>query len=374
MPFIWERTGWPELTFDAGALISSVTRARLAQGTLVGLLRGMSPGLQDEAELAVGMSDVIATSAIEGEVLTPASVRSSIGRKLGVSRGGLGTADRHVDGLVEVVLDATRNATKPMTEKRLLGWHASLFPTGRSAFSRIAVGAFRDDAAGPMQVVSAALSRSPVVHFEAPPAARVRGEVRNLLQWLEGPGAREDGLLASGLVHLWFLTIHPFDDGNGRIARALADLVLARADSVPHRFWSMSSQLQRERADYYLQLEAAQRGRLDVTGWLAWFVACFTRAIAHSESIVRRVTLAHTFWLEHAAQAPFSERQQRMLRRVLEDEGDVTVKQWARSSKVSLDTAQRDIDDLVGRRILTRNPGGGPRTSYRFAWKPLSAR
>ena len=373
MRFIWERAGWPELTFDAAALLPDVTRARLAQGTLVGLLHGMSTGLQDEAELALGMSDVIATSAIEGEVLQPASVRSSIGRKLGVSRGGLGATDRHVDGLVEVVLDATRNAARPMTEKRLLGWHASLFPTGRSAFSRIAVGAFRDDAAGPMQVVSAPLSRAPVVHFEAPPAARVRAEVRKLLEWLEGPAAHEDGLLASGLAHLWLLTIHPFDDGNGRLARALADLVLARADSVPQRFWSMSSQLQRERADYYRQLEAAQRGRLDVTEWLRWFVGCFTRAIAHSESIVRRVILAHAFWLEHATQAPFNERQQRMLRRVLEEEQDLTVKQWARVSKVSIDTAQRDIDALVARKILARNPGGGPRTSYRFAWSPARA-
>lgn len=371
MPYLWERTAWPEFVFDADALLRDVTRARLAQGSLMGLLRGMAAAQQDEAELALGMSDVIATSAIEGEVLSPASVRSSIGKRLGVSRGALGTTDRHVDGLVEVVLDATRSSKKPVTEDRLLGWHASLFPTGRSGFSRIAVGVFRDDAAGPMQVVSAPLSRSPVVHFEAPPATRVRKEVRALLRWLGRDAPQQDGLIASGLAHLWFVTIHPFDDGNGRLARALADLVLARADSVPQRFWSMSAQLQRERADYYERLEATQRGGLDVTAWLSWFVGCFTRAIAHSETIVHNVTTAHAFWLAQAGEAPFSERQQRMLRRVLENaEAEVTVKQWAKLSKVSVDTAQRDIDDLVQRKVLRRNAAGGPRTSYRFAWKP----
>lgn len=321
----------------------------------------------------MSVSDVVTTSAIEGETLTPSSVRSSVAHRLGLSRAGV-PRDVQVDAIVDVVLDATRNASKPLTRERLMGWHQTLFPTGRSQLQRIAVGRYRDDAQGAMQVVSGVLSRQPQVHFEAPPAKRVPSEMKALLAWLRGPARELDGLVASGLAHFWFVTIHPFDDGNGRLARALADLVLARADGLNQRFWSMSAQIARERADYYRQLEQAQRGGLDVTGWLEWFIGCFERSVTLSFSTLSRVRTRSAFWRAASTMPPFSERQQKMLRKLLEqDAWTLTVKQWAVVCKCSVDSAQRDIADLVSRGVLARNEGGSLKTSYRFNWAQQSS-
>jgi Fic family protein len=342
--------------------------ARLRQGRLLGELEATGFELQQEAELATSIVDVRATSALEGEVLPAESVRSSVAQRLGLARTGL--RDRQVDGIVDVVLDATRHASKPLTRERLLAWHETLFPTGRSNFQRIAVGRYRDDAQGPMQVVSGVLGKHPVVHFEGPPARRVAAEMKALLAWVRGPARQLDGLVASGLAHLWFVTIHPFDDGNGRLARALADLVLARADGVTQRFWSMSAQLERERGDYYLELERTQRGGLDVTAWLAWFIGCFERSIVLSGSTLSKVRTRSAFWRAATSMPPFTERQQKMLKKILEQaELTVTVKQWAAACHCSIDTAQRDIADLVSRGVLARNEGGSLKTSYRFSWR-----
>lgn len=368
--FIWERAGWPHFTWSAEALLPRLGQVRLLQGRLLGELGSLGFALRREAELVTSVVDVITTSAIEGETLAPASVRSSVAHRLGVAHAAL-PRDRRVEGLADVVLDATAHASEPLTEARLLGWHAALFPTGRSNLQRIAVGAYRDDAHGPMQVVSGALTRREVVHFEAPPAKRLKREMKVLLAWLAGPSRGLDGLVASALAHLWFVTVHPFDDGNGRLARALSDLVLARADGVSQRFWSMSAQLERDRAGYYRMLEKTQRGGLDVTGWLAWFIDTFERCLALSGKTLEQVRVRNAFWRAHETEAPFTERQQKMLRKVLEqDVPDVTVKQWAAACRCSIDSAQRDISDLVARGVLTKNEGGSSRTSYRFGWSP----
>lgn len=367
--FIWQRPAWPQFSWSAAALLPRLSAARLRQGRLLGELEATGFELQQEAEFASSVVDVLSTSAIEGEALAPASVRSSVAHRLGLVRASV--RDRQVDAIVDVVLDATQNASKPLTRARLLGWHQTLFPTGRSNLQRIAVGRYRDDAAGAMQVVSGVLSHRPVVHFEAPPAPRVAGEVKALLEWVGGPARKLDGLVASGLAHLWFLTVHPFDDGNGRLARTLADLVLARADGLTHRFWSMSAQIEREHADYYRELERAQRGGLEVTTWLEWFIGCFERSVALASSTLSRVRMKSAFWRAMASSQPLSERQQKMLRQLLEqDELTLTVKQWAAVCRCSVDTAQRDIADLVARGVLTRNEGGSLKTSYRFSWSP----
>ncbi|MGV3624127.1 MAG: Fic family protein [Archangium sp.] len=366
--FIWERADWPHFTWSSEALLPQLGRARLLQGRLLGELGNLGFALRREAELVTSVVDIITTSAIEGESLAPASVRSSVAHRLGVAHAAL-PKDRRVEGLVDVVLDATAHASKPLTEERLLGWHAELFPTGRSNFQRIVVGAYRDDASGPMQVVSGLLTKREVVHFEAPPAKRLKKEMKALLTWLKGPSQALDGLVASGLAHLWFVTVHPFDDGNGRIARALADLVLARADGVTQRFWSMSAQLERDRSEYYRMLEKTQRGGLDVTEWLSWFIDTFERCLSLSATTLKQVTVRNSFWRAHETEAPFNERQQKMLRNVLEqDTPEVTVKQWAAACKCSIDSAGRDIADLVARGVLTKNEGGSSRTSYRFSW------
>ncbi len=367
--FIWEQPTWPNFTWSPEALLPGLSSARLRQGRLLGELEATGFELQQEAELATSIVDVVTTSAIEGEMLAPASVRSSVAHRLGLAREGV--KDRQVDGIVDIVLDAARNASKPLTRERLLGWHATLFPSGRSNFQRIAVGRYRDSGSDPLQVVSGVLKRHPVVHFEAPPAKRLPAEMKALLAWLRGPARQLDGLVASGLAHLWFVTIHPFDDGNGRLARALADLVLARADGVTQRFWSMSAQIERERADYYQQLERAQRGGLEVSGWLEWFICCFERSVTLSFSTLSRVRTKSAFWGAMASLPPFSERQQKMVRKILEqDEWTTTVKQWAAVCRCSIDSAQRDIAELVTRGLLARNDGGSLRTSYRFSWAP----
>ncbi|HIE1652872.1 TPA: Fic family protein [Burkholderia cenocepacia] len=360
--FIWESADWPAWRFDLAALATPLADVSRAQGMLAGRLADIGLALRDEASLAALTDDVVKTSAIEGENLNVASVRSSIARRLGVDIGALAPVDRHVEGVVDMVLDATTHSAAPVTEARLFGWHAALFPTGYSGLSRITVGGWRSDASGPMQVVSGPIGRQRV-HFEAPPAARLTYEIGRFLAWLNAPPA-EPLLIRAGLAHLWFVTLHPFDDGNGRIARALGDLVLARADRSPQRFYSLSAQIQRERNAYYDVLERTQRGSLDVTEWLAWFLNTLGRAIDHAHTTLDAVLIKARFWQRYAGVA-MNERQIKVMNRLLDGpEGKLTTTKWAALAKCSQDTALRDITELVERGMLRRSSSGGRSTSY----------
>lgn len=360
--FIWEAADWPAWRFDLPALATSLADVSRAQGMLAGRLADIGLALRDEASLVALTEDVVKTSAIEGENLSVASVRSSIARRLGVDIGALAPVDRHVEGVVDMVLDATTHSATPVTESRLFGWHAALFPTGYSGMSRIAVGAWRTDASGPMQVVSGPIGRQRV-HFEAPPAARLANEVGRFLAWLNAAPV-EPLLIRAGLAHLWFVTLHPFDDGNGRIARALGDLVLARADRSPQRFYSLSAQIQRERNAYYDVLERTQRGSLDVTEWLAWFLNALGRAVDHAHTTLDAVLVKARFW-QRCAGFVMNERQVKVMNRLLDGfEGKLTTTKWAALAKCSQDTALRDITELVEHGVLLRSSSGGRSTSY----------
>jgi len=322
-----------------------------------------------EAVLRTLTEDVLKSSEIEGEKLDADQVRSSVARRLGIDIGGLQPADRHVEGVVEMMLDATQRYDQPLTAERLFGWHASLFPTGRSGMHRITVGAWRDDSAAPMQVVSGPVGRERV-HFEAPTADRLEEEMRRFLEWFNGNAATEP-VLKAALAHLWFVTIHPFDDGNGRIARAIADMSLARSEGSPQRFYSMSGQIREERGEYYGILERTQRETLDVTAWMEWFLACLTRAIEGAQAALSGVIERARYW-EKLRDVPLNARQRVVINRLLEGfEGTLTTSKWAALTKSSTDTALRDIQLLVERGILVRNQAGGRSTSYSLADAPV---
>ena len=363
--YIWEQAAWPRFEWSDGALIEPLAAARLNQGRLLGRMNGLGFDLQLEAQLQALTEDVVKSSEIEGDILDHASVRSSLARRLGVPEAGAAPADRRTEGVVEMMLGATRRFDAPLTAARLFGWQAALFPTGYSGLSKIKIGGWREDAAGQMQVVSGVIGRQQV-HYQAPPAARLPDEMIAFLAWFAAP-PQADGLLRAGLAHLWFVTIHPFEDGNGRIARAIADQALAQSEGAPQRFYSMSSQIRRERADYYAILEQTQKGGLDVTEWLQWFLACFTRAIDGAETSSADVLRKAEFWRVNGGVA-LSERQRLILNRYLDGfEGHLTARKWAILSKCSAASAQRDIADLVEKGILRRNEGGSKNTSYALA-------
>lgn len=363
--YIWQQADWPLWRYDLAALADALLRVSHAQGRLLGRLADVGMALRDQAALAALTDDVVKTSEIEGERLAVASVRSSIARRLGVDIGALAPVDRHVEGVVEMVLDATTRCQAPVTQERLFGWHAALFPTGWSGMSRITVGAWRDDAGGPMQVISGPLGRQRV-HFEAPPASRLSGELAAFLAWLERDGG-EPPLVKAGLGHLWFVTLHPFDDGNGRIARAIGDLLLARADGSPQRFYSLSAQIQRSRKEYYDILERMQKGTLDATDWLAWFLDTLQRALDEAHHTLDAVLAKARFWQRLAGQ-PLNERQVKLLNRLLDGfEGKLTSSKWAAIAKCSADTALRDINDLIALGVLRKSASGGRSTSYELA-------
>jgi Fic family protein len=323
---------------------------------------GMGFRARTEAVVRSLTDEVVKSSDIEGEKLDAEQVRSSVARRLGLDIGGLKPADRHVEGVVDMTLDATGRCEEALTQERLFGWHAALFPTGRSGMHRITVGGWRDDASAPMQVVSGPVGRERV-HFEAPPAERVDGEMRAFLDWFEGDTATEP-VLKAGLAHLWFVTIHPFDDGNGRIARAIADMALARSEGSSQRFYSMSAQVREERGEYYRILEQTQRGTLNVTPWMAWFLGCLTRAIERAQADLSGVLAKARAW-ERLRDVPLNARQRLVIDRLLEGfEGKLTTSKWAALTKSSSDTALRDIQQLVERGVLVRNPGSGRSTSY----------
>ena len=370
--YLWERGDWPAFRWDADALLSPLADARGRHGRLLGAMSQLGFDLQIESELQATTEDVVKTSEIEGETLDPAVVRSSVARRLGMSAGGVSVFDRTADGVVDMVLDATQHHGRTLSPERLRGWHAALFPTGYSGVRKITVADWRADRDGPMRVVSGAMGRERV-HFEAPPAVRVATEMDRFLTWFNDRPPM-DGLLRSAVAHLWFVTIHPFDDGNGRIGRAIADLALAQMEGTGQRFYSLSAQIRQERSRYYRMLETTQRGTLDITDWLAWFVACFGRAIDEAETERRTVLAKAEFWRRYAHET-FSVRQKTVLNRVMDRfVGKLTAKKWASLGKCSIATAQRDINDLLARGFLIRNPGGSKRTSYRIAggWDPQS--
>ena len=363
--YIWEAGDWPAWRFNLAALAQRLADVSRAQGLLMGRLADVGMHLRDQASLSVLTEEVIKTSEIEGEQFSLESVRSSVARRLGVDIGALAPVDRHVEGVVEMVLDATLNCNAPLTQERLLGWHAALFPTGYSGLARITAGGWRNDATGPMQVVSGPLGRQRV-HFEAPPAARLDTETNRFLVWVN-TATHEPSLINAGLAHLWLVTLHPFDDGNGRIARAVGDLFLARADGSPQRFYSLSAQIQRDRKAYYEILERTQKQSLDVTDWLAWFLDALHRAVDQAQHTLDAVMLKTRFWQQWAAEgaAPFNERQVKLVNRLLDGfEGKLTNSKWAAIARCSPDTALRDITNLLARGVLRKSDAGGRSTSY----------
>lgn len=360
--YIWEKSGWPAFTWDERSLAKALANVSREQGRLLGKMESLGFELRNEAHLSTLTEDIIKSSEIEGEKLPRDQVRSSIARRLGIDVGGLASADRNVEGVVEMMLDATGNYAQALTKERLFDWHASLFPTGRNGMMPIKVGDWRDDSSGSMQVVSGPIGREKV-HYEALPAARIPDEMAEFLRWFEKPGDA-DPLLKAGLAHLWFVTIHPFEDGNGRIARAIADMALARTEKTGQRFYSMSAQIRRENKQYYDLLEWTQKGELDVTRWQDWFLNCLQRAIEGAKETLSAVLNKAHFW-ERFAKEPLNERQVKMLNMLLDGfAGKLTTSKWATITKCSQDTAYRDILDLLKRQALQKEPSGGRSTNY----------
>lgn len=371
MTYIHERDDWPHFRLDQELLGARLAAARHLQGRLLGRMEALGFPLQAEATVQSLTLEILKSNEIEGEKLDADQVRSSIARRLGVDIGALTPADRHVDGAVEMMLDATQKYDESLTEERLFGWHAALFPTGRSGMNRINVGGWRKDAAGPMQVVSGAIGREKV-HYQAPSAERIDQEMRAFLQWFSSEN-QIDLVLKAAIAHLWFVTIHPFDDGNGRIARALTDLLLARSEKTSRRFYSMSAQIRRERDEYYELLERTQKGDLEITPWITWFLDCLSRAFEGADTELAYVLAKAQFWEQYRT-APINDRQRLMLNKLLDGfEGKLTSSKWATITKCSPDTALRDIEGLIAQGILKKDAGGGRSTTYSFADKPRSA-
>lgn len=362
MPFIHERPQWPDFTWDNAKLAGPCSDARLRQGKLLGRMEALGLSFRDEANLRVLTADVVKSSAIEGEVLDPGAVRSSIARRLGMDAGGVPPTSRDVEGVVEMMLNATQKSQEPLTSERLFGWHAALFPLGRSGMRRITVGDWRKPASDPMEVVSGAMGKEKV-HFVAPEGARVPNEMEAFLAWF-AKSDTVDPILRAGIAHLWFVTIHPFEDGNGRIARAIADLALARSEGGAPRYYSMSAQIESERKDYYLELERSQRGDTDITPWLEWFVGCCRRALTRAEQELSGVLSRAKIW-DRINAGTINERQRAVINRLLEGfQGKLSSSKYAKLAKCSQPTAVRDINLLVEQGILEKDEAGGRSTSY----------
>lgn len=361
--YIHELKEWPNFEWEQKILTARLAAVRHAQGRLIGRMEGFGFVLQKEAVLDALTEEVVKSSEIEGENLNRQQVRSSIAKRLGIEVGGMVTIPRHVDGVVELMVDATLKFKQPLTKERLFGWHSLLFPTGRSGMHKIRVGHWRNDSSGPMQVISGAMGKEKI-HFEAPNASRIEPEMKHFLKWFNDENNEVDLVIKAAIAHLYFVTIHPFEDGNGRIARAIADMLLARSENGPQRFYSMSSQICSERNEYYNILERVQRGNLDITDWLLWFLDCLDRAIGGSEKVLASVLVKARFWEKHVDQK-FNDRQKNMINKLLDGfEGKLTSSKWAAIGKCSQDTASRDIEDLVKRKILKKSLEGGRSTSY----------
>jgi Fic family protein len=367
--YIHQRKEWPGFIWDYRTLQVLLGKVRNLQGRLLGRMEAIGFSLKEEALLETLTVDVVKSNEIEGSYLDANQVRSSLARRLGIDVPGLIASDRNVEGVVEMMLDATQNFDQDLTEDRLFGWHSALFPTGRSGMKKIKVGEWRDDTEGPMQVVSGPMGKERI-HYEAPKSELIDKEMRQFLNWFNedsGFGERNELLepvLKSGIAHFWFVTIHPFDDGNGRIARAIADMQLCKADGTQQRFYSMSAQIERQKEEYYDILETTQKGSLDITGWLKWYLSCMQNALESSELLLSKVLGKAKFWKIHASTI-INERQKEMINKLLDDfYGKLTTTKWAKMTKCSQDTALRDIQDLIGKNILIKESAGGRSTSY----------
>lgn len=369
MPWIHQNSQWPKFTWNDNALIIALADCRFQQGKLLGKMAVLGFDLQQEASLDTLTNDIIKSSEIEGERLNRGEVRSSVARRLGMDMAGMVPTNRNVDGVVEMMLDATQNYREKLTADRLFDWHAALFPTGRSGMHKIATGIWRTDQSGPMQVVSGPFGRE-TVHFEAPAASMLADEMSVFIDWFED-SPPIDPIIKAAIAHFWFVTIHPFDDGNGRIARAIADMALARADNSATRFYSMSTRIEAERRDYYAQLERQQRSTPDVTEWIGWFIACLGRAIENADDTLETVLQKARTW-DTANKAGINARQTVILNRMLDGfKGYMNTSKYAKIAKCSNDTALRDLQALVDANILQKNASGGRSTSYRLADIPV---
>ncbi len=360
--YIYQKDGWPNLNWNNERLLPLLGKVRNLQGKLVGKMESLGFELRNEAVLETLTLEVLKTTEIEGEILNPEQVRSSIARRLGMDVSGLIPSDRNVDGVVDMMLDATQHFNKPLTKERLFDWHFALFPTGRSGMYKIIVGNWRDDSTGPMQVVSGAL-RKEKVHYQAPDASEIENEINQFLSWFNDKDY-QDLVIKASIAHLWFVTLLPFEDGNGRIARAIADMLLAKSDGISQRFYSMSAQIRKERKEYYNILEKTQKGTVDITNWIEWFLKCLLNSLNLSNQTLRKVIFKHRFWNKNADKLQ-NNRQKILLNKLLEGfDGKLTSSKWAKIAKCSTDTALRDIQDLMNKRILRRSDSGGRSTSY----------
>ncbi len=372
MKYIWQNKSWPYLTWDSAKLLKPLGNLRYSQGSLLTLMQELGFENQQIVRADVLVEEALKTSAIEGEKLDPIAVRSSVGRRLGILNAGLqDIREQKADGLVEILVDATINYKQKITPDRLWGWHAALFPTGYSGLVKISVGGWRVDKVGPMQVVSGPIGREKV-HYEAPPAGQLKKEMQSFISWINAEN-HLDGIIKAGLAHLWFVTIHPFDDGNGRIARTLTDMLLAGDEDNPKRFYSLSSQIMAERNDYYKILKVTQTGTGDITDWLKWFFECMYRAIKNSNSLLEKIMIKARFWNEFA-QTTLHERQIKIINRLLDAgpegfEGGLKNNKYMGIAHTSRATAQRELADLVQKGILVKKAGGGRSVSYDLAWE-----
>ena len=361
--YIYQNQDWPNFNWNTEKVLEALAKVKLAQGLLLGKMNALGFELKEEAVLNTLTQDIVKSSEIEGEILDKEQVRSSVARRLGLEIGGGIHVDRNVEGIVEMMLDATQHYNQPLSNDRLIGWHASLFPTGFSGMHKIEVGQFRDDKNGPMQVVSGAISREKV-HYQAPDASCLQFEMSEFVNWIN-TSKSNDTVLKAGIAHLWFVTLHPFDDGNGRIARALTDMLLARAENTSQRFYSMSAQIRKDRNDYYDILEKTQKGSIDITDWLIWFIECLMRAIENTQGTLSCIFNKALFWQKYG-DLKLNERQRKVINKLFDNfEGKLTSSKWAKLCKCSQDSANRDILELVEKKILIKI-GSGRSTNYLF--------
>ncbi len=358
--YIHQLKNWPLFTWNSTEVSTLLGTVRYQQGKILGQMQALGFGQLQENRLVTLTKDVLKTCEIEGEFLNPEQVRSSIARQLGIEIAGAVATERNVDGIVEMLLDATQNYNIPLTEERLFDWHSALFPTGRSGMFKIKTGAWRD---GAMQVTSGAMGKE-IIHFEAPKAEKMQSEMKLFLDWIHNE-KNLDPVLKAALAHLWFVTIHPFDDGNGRITRAITDMLLAQADESSQRFYSMSAQIQIERNTYYTLLESTQKGDLDCTDWIVWFLTCLLRSMKQTDETISKSIARTKFW-ETNKVTIFNARQQKIVQLLLDDFfGNLTVSKYAKISKISTDTALRDLQDLVKKEVLEQL-GLGRSTHYKI--------
>lgn len=364
--FIHEHPKWPHFTWNEEKVQSLLIAVSHKQGRLIGRMEGLGFNLQSEAALETMTLEIIKSNEIEGELLNNNEVRSSIARRLGIEIAGLVPSDRNVDGVVDVMIDATQHFQEPLSDTRLYRWHNSLFPNGYSGDRKIVVGQWRNNAKNdPMQVVSGPIGREKI-HFRAPDSVLLKTEMKKFLKWLN---QSEDNnlILKAGLAHLWFVTMHPFDDGNGRLARTITEMLLARADGIAKRFYSMSSQIRLERKQYYDTLEKTQKGDLEITAWLVWFINCLDRAIISSEENLKRTLFKAKYW-DRCKDYSLNDRQRKVINKILDGfEGKLSSSKWAKINKCSQDTALRDIQDLISKGLMEKQPGGSRNTNYDLA-------